>query len=222
MSNAELPVLATGPPEATAGRDALLLQGLRLERITIGWNVVEAAVGLGAALAAGSVALLAFGLDSIVETASGVIVLWRLERERREGASCGVAALDARAQRWVGACLLALAAWVALHGAFSLWRGARPEASPVGIGLTAVSMVVMLALARAKRRVATALGSGALEADAFQTTACWWLSIVTLAGIGLNAALGWWWADPLAALALVPIIGAEARRALRGEGCGCG
>jgi divalent metal cation (Fe/Co/Zn/Cd) transporter len=91
----------------------------------------------------------------------------------------------------------------------------------VGIALTTVSMFVMLWLGRAKRRAAAALGSRALEADAFQTTACWWLSIITLAGIGLNAALGWWWADPVAALAMTPLIAYEGREAWRGEECGC-
>jgi divalent metal cation (Fe/Co/Zn/Cd) transporter len=202
-------------------RDALLRRALGLEYLTVGWNVVEGLVAVWAALAAGSVALLGFGLDSFVECASGLVLLWRLGAERRGMAEGDIERLDHRARRLVGASLFLLAAWVAFDAGGALWRGERPEASPVGIVLTAVSLVTMLWLARAKRRAAAALASRALEADAFQTTACFWLSVVTLGGIALNAALGWWWADPVAALAMTWFIGREGLEAWRGEECGC-
>jgi divalent metal cation (Fe/Co/Zn/Cd) transporter len=107
---------------------------------------------------------------------------------------------------------------VAVDAALSLWHRERPSASPVGIGLTVVSLWTMIWLARAKRRAA-GLGSQALKADAFQTTACWWLSLITLAGIGLNAAFGWWWADPVAALGMTPLLVREGLEAWRGEDC---
>jgi len=202
-------------------RQPLLQRAVRLELLTVGWNVVEGGVAIGAALAAGSVALFGFGVDSFVECASGAILLWRLAAERRGLERDAVERLDRRAHRLVGASLFLLAAWVAIDATRSLWVGDRPDASPVGIALTAVSIATMLWLARAKRRVAAALGSRALEADAFQTTACFWLSVITLAGVGLNALVGWWWADPVAALGMTAFIGKEGLEAWRGEDCGC-
>lgn len=194
---------------------------LRLEYLTVGWNIVEAGVALWAARASGSVALLGFGIDSCVETLSGAILIWRLRAEGSAENAEAVEALDGRAHKLVGASLLLLAVYVACDGALSLWKGERPESSPVGMALTALSMGVMMWLARAKRRAAAVLESKALAADAFQTTACWWLSVVALAGLGLNAALGWWWADPAAALAMSLLIASEGRSAWRGEDCGC-
>jgi divalent metal cation (Fe/Co/Zn/Cd) transporter len=206
---------------ASGGRDALLRRALGLEVLTVGWNVVEGLVAVAAASAAGSVALLGFGLDSFVECASGAVLLWRLAAERRGLDGEAVERIERRARRLVGASLFLLAAYVAGDAALALWAGERPEPSAVGIALTSVSIVAMVWLARAKRRAAAALGSRALEADAFQTTACFWLSIVTLGGIALNAALGWWWADPVAALAMTWFIGREGLEAWRGEECGC-
>lgn len=205
----------------TPQRTGLLRRALLLEILTVGWNIAEGVIAVTAALAAGSVALLGFGIDSFVESFSGGILLWRLRAERREMSSAEIERLDGRARKLVAFSLFLLAAWVAFDAARSLWERERPEASLVGIVLTTVSMFVMLWLGRAKRRAAAALGSRALEADAFQTTACWWLSVITLAGIGLNALLGWWWADPLAALAMTPLIVSEGREAWRGEECGC-
>jgi divalent metal cation (Fe/Co/Zn/Cd) transporter len=206
---------------APSGRDALLRRALGLEVLTVGWNVVEGLVAVAAASAAGSVALLGFGLDSFVECASGIVLLWRLTAERRGLDGEAVERIDRRARRLVGGSLFLLAAYVAADAALSLWSRERPEPSTVGIALTSVSVVAMVWLARAKRRAAAALESRALEADAFQTTACFWLSIVTLGGIALNAALGWWWADPVAALAMTWFIGREGVEAWRGEACGC-
>ncbi len=208
-------------PAASPTRDALRARALRLEYFSLAWNVVEGVVAVAAALAAGSVALLGFGLDSFVESASAIVLVWRLRTETAAHDREAIARLDARAHRLVGASLFLLAAWVAGDAAWTLWRRARPEVSVPGIAITSVSIVLMMWLARAKRRAAAALESRALAADSFQTTACWWLSVVTLAGITLNAAFGWWWADPVAALSMIVFIVREAREAWRGEDCGC-
>lgn len=202
-------------------RSELIRGAQRLEWLTVGWNVIEGLVAVTAALGAGSVALLGFGIDSFVESFSGGILLWRLRAERHDMSAAEIERLDRRARKLVAISLFLLTAWVAFDAARALWERERPEASLVGIVLTTVSIFVMLWLGRAKRRAAAALGSRALEADAFQTTACWWLSIITLAGIGLNAAAGWWWADPVAALAMTPLLLHEGREAWRGEECGC-
>ena len=207
--------------EATIDRAPLLRRARWLEYLTIGWNVLEGLIAIGAAVAAGSIALLGFGVDSFVECASGLVLLWRLGAERRATDAEAIERLDRRAHRLVGASLFLLAAYVAVDAVLALWRGDRPTASPVGIGLTAVSIVAMVWLARAKRRTAAALGSRALEADAFQTTACFWLSIITLGGLSLNASLGWWWADPVAALGMTWFIASEGAEAWRGADCGC-
>lgn len=202
-------------------RPATRARALRLEYLTVAWNAVEGVVGVWAAVAAGSVALLGFGIDSFVEGLSAVILIWRLRAEQGARDEAAIAALDRRAHKLVALSLFALAAYVAYEAVTSLWHGERPRPSAVGMALTSVSIVVMIWLARAKRRAAAALGSRALEADAFQTTACWWLSVVTLGGIGLNAAFGWWWADPVAALGMTLLIAAEGREAWRGEECAC-
>lgn len=201
----------------TRDRAALLARGIRLELLTVGWNVVEAAVGIAAAIAAGSMALLGFGADSVVESLSGLVLLWRLGAERRGADRGAVERIERRAERLVGLSLLALAAFVAIGAATRLLAGERPEASPVGLALAALSLVVMWWLARAKARLAADLGSRSLAADAFQTTACFWLSAIVLVGVGLNGALGWWWADPLAALAMCVVIVREGLEAFRGE-----
>lgn len=202
-------------------RGEVLGRALRLEYLTVGWNVVEGAIAVTAALAAGSVALLGFGIDSFVESASGAVLIWRLLAERRTTDRAAVERLDRRAHQLVGVTLFLLAAYVAVDAGLALWNRERPEPSPVGIVLTVISMAVMIWLARAKRRAAAGLGSGALKADAFQTTACFWLSVITLAGIGMNAALGWWWADPAAALGMTVFLVREGAEAWRGEDCGC-
>jgi divalent metal cation (Fe/Co/Zn/Cd) transporter len=200
-------------------RRDLLRRALGLEWLTVGWNIVEGLIAVAAALAAGSVALLGFGIDSFVESASGGILIWRLLAEKRAADHHAIERLDRRARRLVAVSLFALALYVAIDAAFSLWQAERPHASLPGIILTILSIGVMVWLARAKRRTAVALGSRALESDAFQTTACWWLSLITLAGIGLNAAFGWWWADPVAALGMIPLLIREGSEAWRGEDC---
>lgn len=206
----------TGP-----ARSDILRRSLRLEYFTVGWNVVEGLVSIAAAAAAGSIALLGFGIDSFVETASGAILIWRLRSEARDGAFADAESLDRKARKLVGLSLFLLAAYVAIDATKSLISGDRPESSVAGIVITSLSLFVMLWLARAKRRAAAALDSRALEADSFQTTACWWLSLITLSGIGLNALLGWWWADPAAALGMTYLLVQEGREAWRGEKCCC-
>jgi divalent metal cation (Fe/Co/Zn/Cd) transporter len=189
--------------------------------LTLAWNVVEGVVGVGAALAAGSVALLAFGIDSFVECASAIVMLWRLRAEGRATSQQAIEAAEVRARKLIAASLFALAAWVLFDAGRTLWTREHPEPSAVGIALTSVSLAVMLWLARAKRRTAAGLKSRALEADAFQTTACWWLSLSTLAGLGLNALAGWWWADPVSALLIVFFLVKEGREAWKGEDSCC-
>ena len=202
-------------------RPTLLRRGLRLEYLTVGWNLVEGVVAVGAALAAGSVALLGFGLDSFVETASGGIMVWRLVAEQRAQDHERIEALERRAQRLIAASLVGLAAYITYDAVTTLLAGERPQASPVGVALAGLSLGVMWWLARAKRRTAIALGSRAMQADAFQTTACWWLSLAVLVGVGLNTAFGLWWADPVAAIVIPVFLVREAREAWVGDECDC-
>ncbi len=200
-------------------RPGLLARAVRLEYLTVGWNLVEGAVAIIAGLAAGSVALMGFGIDSFVESASGSVLVWRLLAEQHAGEDDEerIEHVERRAQRLVGASLALLAVYIAWDSITSIVAGERAQPSPVGMGLAAVAIVVMWWLARQKRRVGIALGSKAMTADAFQTDACFWLSLFVLVGIGANALFGWWWADPLAALGMTVFIAREAIEAWRGE-----
>ena len=192
-------------------RAANVRRGRRLEYLTIGWNSLEALIAIGAGLVAGSIALVGFGVDSIIETSSGAILLWRLvSGDHRERI----------ALKLVGVSFLVLAAYVAFDAGKSLLLREPPDESYVGIALGALSLIVMPLLAQAKRRVAANLNSRALEADSRQTDICAYLSAILLAGLGLNALFGWWWADPVAGLVMIPIIAKEGIEALRGEACG--
>jgi divalent metal cation (Fe/Co/Zn/Cd) transporter len=203
----------------SALRERLVRRGLRLEYLTFGWNLFEAAVSVGAGVVSGSIALVGFGVDSAMEMSSGAILLWRLasdrDEERRER-------IEARALKLVGASLVALAVYVAAEAAKTLVVREAPHPSYAGIGIAAAALVVMPLLARAKRRVAAQIESRALVADSRQSDICAWLSAILLVGLALNALFGWWWSDPVAALLMVPIIGKEGIEALRGERCGCG
>jgi divalent metal cation (Fe/Co/Zn/Cd) transporter len=201
----------------TAERPALLRRALRLEYLTVGWNIVEGVVAIAAAAASGSVALLGFGIDSFVESASGSVMIWRLHAERRADDEERIEQVERRAQKLVAGSLVLLAAYIAWDSITSLLANERPEPSLVGILLAVASLSVMWWLARQKRRVGTALGSRAMTADAFQTDACFWLSLFLLVGIGANALFGWWWADPLAALGMTLFICREALEAWRGD-----
>jgi divalent metal cation (Fe/Co/Zn/Cd) transporter len=185
-----------------------------LEGFTVAWNSLEGLVSVALGILAGSIALVGFGIDSVIETSSGLILLWRLQA-RRDAEQAEAA--ESRAERLVGASLLILAMYVAGDALLSLLRGEAPAESPGGIVLAAVSLTVMPLLARSKRHLASQLRSDALRADAVQTIICAYLSAILLAGLVLNARLGWWWADPLAALAMVPVIAREGLDAWRGD-----
>ena len=175
--------------------------------------MLEALVAGASGIAAGSIALIGFGLDSVVESLSGAVLLWRLRPERDTEAH------ERRALRLVGWSLVVLAAYVVWNAGRALLSRDVPDASLVGIGLATASAIVMPLLARAKRRVAKRLQSAALKADSRQTDFCTYLSWILLSGLLLNAWFGWWWADPVAALLMVPIILTEAFRAIRGGTC---
>ncbi len=202
---------------ASTDRSGQIRRGLRLEFFTVGWNLVEGAAATVAALAAGSVALLAFGLNSFVETASAVIIVWRLLAESGATDEERIEAVERRAQRLVAASLVALAIYVIYDAVMTLLGQVAPDASPFGVGIAALSLVVMWWLARLKRRTAIAIGSRAMHADAFQATACAWLALAVLVGVGLNTLFGFWWADPVAALVVPLFLWQEAIEAWRGE-----
>jgi divalent metal cation (Fe/Co/Zn/Cd) transporter len=206
------------PEPENVERPQLVQRALMLEWLTVGWNVVEGVVAVLAAVGAGSVALLGFGIDSFVESASGLVLIWRLRAERGADPE-RVERVERRAQRLVAASLFGLAIYLLADASRHLLARQRPEVSRVGIAITILSLGVMWRLAGAKREMAQALGSGALDADAFQTEACFWLSVITLSGLTLHALFGWWWADPVAALGLTPFVVREGRGAWRGEEC---
>lgn len=194
-------------------------RGQRLEYFTIAWNSLEGLIALVAGFIAGSVALVGFGFDSLIEVTSGGALLWRLHHEdnerRRELA-------DRAALRIVGICFIALALYVAYESMNILLTREAPERSVPGILLAAVSLVVMPLLSRAKRKVAATLSSAAMTADAKQTEFCAYLSAILLGGLLLNALFGLWWADPMAGLVMAPVIGKEGIDALQGKTCCAG
>jgi divalent metal cation (Fe/Co/Zn/Cd) transporter len=197
-------------------RARLARRGRRLEYFTIGWNSLEGLIAVAAGAIAGSISLVGFGADSFIEVTSGATLLWRMagdaneaKREHREWI----------ALRVVGWSFLVLATYVAFEAVRDLATLRAPERSVVGIGLASVSLVVMPLLARAKRRVGVELGSRAMHADARQTDFCMYLSAILLGGLVLNAVLGLWWADPVAALVMVPIIFKEGLDGVRGDPC---
>ncbi|MGZ5481166.1 MAG: cation transporter [Pyrinomonadaceae bacterium] len=204
------------PTIAATKRADLVRRGRWLEYFTIGYNSLEGLIAIGAGLIAGSIALVGFGFDSLIEVTSGSILLWRLHADvdeaRRER-------IEAISLRLVGVCFVVLAIYVTYDAVSSLIRREVPEESIVGIVLASVSLVIMPLLVRAKRKVARSINSGALMADSKQTELCTYLSAILLGGLLLNALLGWWWADPVAALVMVPIIVKEGIEALRGESC---
>ncbi|MDT8070708.1 MAG: cation transporter [Terriglobia bacterium] len=201
-------------------RQAALVRGRRLEYLTVGWNSLEAIASIVAGLLAGSIALVGFGLDSVIETSSGAALLWRLSHANERNADTRERA-ERVALRIVGASFLALAAYVGYQAAKDLWTREVPEHSIPGIIIAALSLIAMPLLARAKRKVARTLNSNALHADSRQTDLCAYLSAILLGGLLLNFLLGWWWADPVAGLIMVPIIIREGIEALKGDPCAC-
>jgi len=208
---------AAGARGVPADRRRLVRRARRLEFLTIGWNLAEAGVALIAGGVAGSIALIGFGIDSLIESSSGAVLLWRLASPDHDDSR------EALALRLVGVSFLLLAGYVAFEAARSLLEREPPDASLPGILLAAASLIAMPLLARAKRRVAAKLNSRAMAADSRQTDICAYLSAILLGGLVLNALFGWWWADPAAALAMAPIIAREGVEALRGKVCAdCG
>lgn len=200
--------------EVLTGREAAVRRAVLLNRVSLGWNVVEMVASLVAGAVAGSLGLVAFGLDSAVEVSASVVLAWRLAQERRGGCS---QAFDRTAQRAIAGCFVALGAYVGAMSVGDLMAHRGPEAAPVGLFLASLSLCVMPFLARAKRRLAPELGSRAQEAEARQTSLCAVMSAVLLVGLASNAALGWWWADPLAALAIGVLALGEALRTWRAD-----
>jgi divalent metal cation (Fe/Co/Zn/Cd) transporter len=197
-------------------RAMLARRGRWLEYFTIGWNSLEGLIAVAAGAFAGSISLVGFGVDSFIEVTSGAALLWRMsgdadhcQRERREAITL----------RIVGLCFLGLAAYIAVEAIGNLRAGTPATTSGVGIGLAAVSLVVMPLLSHAKRSVARGLGSGAMHADARQTEFCTYLSAILLGGLLLNATFGLWWTDSVAALLMTPIIAREGAQGVQGRAC---
>ena len=197
-------------------REGLVRRGILLSYATIAYNSLEAAGSLIAGIIAGSVALVGFGFDSIIEVTASLAAQWRLrsdlEVDRRERA-------ELLTMRIVGACFICLAIYILFDAGTTLWQARAPDRSPFGIAILALSVVVMPILASNKKSVARGLASGALAAEAKQTSLCAYLSVIGLVGVGLNASIGWWWADPVAALIMVPIIAQEGVEGLRAREC---
>lgn len=202
--------------EATLDRQNIAKRGTRLSYFTIAWNSLEGLIAVIAGSVAGSISLVGFGIDSFIEVISGTTLLWRMtvdadvkSREQNERLSL----------RIVGICFFFLAVYVAYESCSDLITRKGPGRSVSGIILACISLVVMPILSRAKKKVAYELGSPAMNADARQTDFCVYLSAILLGGLFLNAALGWWWADPGAALIMVPIIAKEGLDGIRGKAC---
>jgi divalent metal cation (Fe/Co/Zn/Cd) transporter len=212
MSARARPAVArrSGSDRARLGRRARLLAG-----VSVGYNVVEAVIAITAGLVAGSVALVGFGLDSVVEVSSGLIILWQFRHRLPESR-------ERQALRLMAWSFFALAAYVGFESVHALISGGDAAPSPVGIGLAIASLIVMPILSWAQRRTGRALGSGAVMADSTQTLLCTYLSAVLLVGLVLNATLGWDWADPIAGLVIAAVAAREGREAWRGEACTCG
>jgi len=208
-----------------SSRESWLRRGRALALITILYNAVEGVLAIAFGIQAESVALTGFGADSFIEVTSAAVLAWRLHRELTLGADADpsqVERIELRASRIAGSLLLALGALLLVESVRRLMgMGDPPDTSRLGMVLTSVSILLMPLLARAKLVAAARLESQALRADAMETVACVWLSVTTLVGLGLNAWQGWWWADPAAALVLVPLIIREGLEAVRGECCAC-
>jgi divalent metal cation (Fe/Co/Zn/Cd) transporter len=201
---------------AVVDRVATVRRGRRLEYFTIAWNSLEGLLAVAMGMVAGSISLVGFGLDSFIEVTSGSVLLWRMSVDadvhRREQN-------EKRALQVVGLCFLLVAGYIAYESGMDLVSRRVPEHSVPGIILACVSLVVMPLLSRAKQSVGRALGSAAMRADAKQAEFCTYLSAILLGGLLLNALFGLWWADPVAALVMLPIIAKEGIEALRGKNC---
>jgi divalent metal cation (Fe/Co/Zn/Cd) transporter len=208
-----------GPPSPLALPHDWARIGLWLVAATMAYNVAEGAIALWAGVHAGSIALLGFGLDSYIECAAAAALLWRLTLEARGAHSDAVERSEQRVHRFVGATFIALALYVLGQAGWTLVTRNAPEESVVGIILAAASLVIMPLVAWGKLHAAQAIYSAALRSEAKETLACSYLSLTLLLGLVANAAAGWWWADPLAALLMVPWLIKEGVEGLRGEAC---
>jgi divalent metal cation (Fe/Co/Zn/Cd) transporter len=214
VSEQGLGLVQLGPIQPTAARKRLERHARALAWGGIAWHVVEFAIAIGAGIAAGSIALIGFGADSLIEALAGGIVVWLFTGNRR-----GSHAAERRAQLLIAVTFFVLAAYVGVEAVRGLVNGDHPAVSWIGIALAAITAAGMPLLAAAKRRVGTGLHSAATVKEAGQTQLCAYLSIALLVGLGANALLGWWWADPLAALVIAGIAAREGRSSWRGEGC---
>ncbi len=204
----------TSPGDLTIEqRDRVRLEGRArlLAWATIIWNVIEAVVAIGSGIVAGSLALVGFGIDSSIEVFTAVVVLWRLRGADEER--------EQRALRLIALSFFALGAYVAVQAVRDLLVDNNPDTSPVGIGLAIASLAVMPVLAAAKKRTGLALGNRTVIADAAETRLCAYLSVILLTGLVLDAAAGWWWADPIAALGIAVLAVREGHEAWEGEDC---
>lgn len=206
---------------AVVERARLQRRGVLLEWFTVTWNVVEAALAISAGVVAGSVALVGFGVDSGIEVVAASALLWRFRQAGADASDEAHGSAEKRALYIVGGTFFLLAAYIGFEAVTALANGDEPDTSSVGVVLAVVSLIVMPTLAYAKQRTGRALRSRALEADAVETWVCAYLSLALLAGVGLHAAFGWWWADPVGALAMLPVIlwqGRETLEEAREEG----
>ena len=193
--------------------------GLWLVAATMAYNVIEAVIALWSGAAAESIALVGFGLDSVIECTAAGVLLWRLSLETRGVDAHTLEIAERRVHRVVGVTFLALAAYVTAQSVFTLWQQEAPRESWIGIALAAASLVIMPLVSWGKLRAAREIGSAALLAEAKETLACSYLSFALLLGLCANAVAGWWWADPAAAMAMTPWLVKEGREGLRGESC---
>jgi divalent metal cation (Fe/Co/Zn/Cd) transporter len=211
----ELPTRPADPP-ARAPRPDLVQRARLLARLGLAWHGVEAAVAIGAGIVAGSIALIGFGADSLIEALAGIVVLWRFGRGMASSEHA-----ERRAQQLIAASFLLLAAYIAVEAVRNLLVAEHPDVSWVGIGLSAVTLITMPPLAWAKAQVAHQIGSSATVSESRQTVLCAYLSAALLVGLVANAAVGWWWADPVVALLIAAVAVREGRDAWRGEQCDC-
>jgi divalent metal cation (Fe/Co/Zn/Cd) transporter len=212
--------VAALPSKIALGREGLIRDAFRLEWFTMIWVTIEAAVAIGAGIAAGSLTLIAFGADSLIELASAGVLIWRLSVEIKQGQSFPEA-VEQRARRIAGGLLFALAAYVVVSAAWGLWRHEPAEFSWPGLVVAAAAIPIMYWLSRCKLAVAEALGIGALRADAIEAITCGYLSAVVLVGLAAQLLLGAWWIDSVTSLAIVWLLVKEGREAWNAEECGC-
>jgi divalent metal cation (Fe/Co/Zn/Cd) transporter len=208
--------LAPGSPPDSVERDKWVTRARLLAWVGLGWHAVEAAVAIGAGVVASSIALVGFGADSLAEALAGIIVIWRFASARSMSEVA-----ERRAQRLIGVSFFVIGAYVAIEALGTLITQGHPQVSVVGLVLSAITLMTMPPLAKAKQRVAEKLASSATASEGRQNMLCAYLSAALLVGLGGNALFGWWWLDPITALVIAGVAIKEGREAWRGEGCDC-